>query len=282
MDEAPVLLSAGSQRILVDPRSGGRATSWRVHGTEVLHAHGPHAVEHGMYAMAPWAGRLRGNAVATENGDAALPATYGPWALHGTALDRPARVETIVDEGDRAEVVLVSETHPEWPWPMQVRIHWILEPDHLTTRIEVHALAEPFPVTVGWHPWFRRRLEPVGSGVEARVVLDAAAMLERDDAGLPAAVVDVMPAGPFDDAFLVPSGCARIEWPREIAIDIESDGRWIVLFDERDECICLEPQSGPPDGLVGHPWHEPVLARPGAPVSQTVTWRVRDLREARG
>lgn len=282
MDQQPLVLTSGSQRIVLDPRAGGRATSWQVRGVELLHVQGHHAVEHGMYAMAPWAGRLRGNAVATDEGAVGLPATYGAWAIHGTVLDRPARVEQASLDGQRAEVVLVSDTHAEWPWPMTVRMRWVLEPDRLTTWIEVHAPAEPFPVTVGWHPWFRRRLADAGPGADARVTMEAVAMLVRDDSGLPAMSADVIPDGPFDDAFLVPSGHARIEWPSEIAIDIESDGRWFVLFDERDECVCLEPQSGPPDGLVGHPWHEPVLARPGAPVAQAVTWQVRDLREDRG
>lgn len=282
MEQKPLVLTAGSQRIVLDPRAGGRATSWQVRGMELLHVQGPHAVEHGMYAMAPWAGRLRGNAVVTDHGAVDLPVTYGAWALHGTVLDRPARVERVYQEGDRAEAVLVSDTHAEWPWPMTVRMRWVLEPERLTTRIEVEAPAEPFPVTVGWHPWFRRRLQDVGPDTDARVTMDAVAMLMRDDSGLPALSADVIPDGPFDDAFLVPSGRARIEWRGEVAIDIESEGRWFVLYDERDECVCLEPQSGPPDGLVGHPWHDVALAKPGAPVAQGVTWWVRDLREDRG
>lgn len=282
MDSSSLELSAGSQRIVLDPDLGGRATSWQVAGIELLHVQGTHPVEHGMYAMAPWAGRLRGNRVAIANGDAALPASYGPWALHGTVLDRPARVESVSRSAGLAQAVLVSDSHPQWPWPMSVRMLWTLEPDRLTTRIEVHALAEPFPVTVGWHPWFRRRLERAGSAADACLTIDAAAMLERDDAGLPAAVVDDIPTGPYDDAFLVPSGRARLEWPGIVAVDIESDGRWFVVYDERAECVCLEPQSGPPDGLVGHPWHDLARAVPGAPLVQTVTWWIRGPQEGPG
>lgn len=199
------------------------------------------------------AGRLRGNAVVTERGSVSLPVTYDSWAMHGTVLDRPARVESRIDQGDRAEVVLVSDRHPEWPWPMEVRMRWILEPDHLTTTIAVASLEGSFPVTVGWHPWFCRHV----SDVEARVTMNAREML-------------------------VPSGRAGIDWPGLVALDIESDAPWFVLYDERESCLCLEPQSGPPDGLVAHPWHDVARAEPGSPVTLTVTWRVRGLRVGRG
>ena len=156
-------------------------------------------------------------------------------------------------------------------------MRWILEPDHLTTTITVASLEGSFPVTVGWHPWFRRQV----SGAMARVTMDAGDMLVRDEEGLPAGAVSVIPEGPFDDAFLVPSRRARIEWPGIVALDIESDAPWFVLYDERDDCVCLEPQSGPPDGLVAHAWHAVALAEPGSPVMQEVTWSSRDLREGR-
>ena len=278
MDHAALELTAGGQRIVLDVQAGGRAVSWQVHGHELLHSHGAHPVEYGMYAMAPWAGRVRGNAVATNRGQVSLPVTYEAWALHGTVLDRPAWVESTTDVGDRSEAVLVSDRHPQWPWPMTVRTQWVLEPDRLTTTIHVEALESAFPVTVGWHPWFRRRLRDV----EARVRLEATGILVRDDEGLPVEIVPGIPDGPFDDAFLVPSGRARIEWPGVVALDIQSDDRWFVLYDERDSCVCLEPQSGPPDGLVAHPWHEVEHVEPGVPYSRSVTWQVRDLQGDRG
>ncbi len=54
------------------------------------------------------------------------------------------------------------EEHPGWPWPMAVDIAWHLRPRELTTTITVHALDEPFPAVVGWHPWFRRQLDSGG------------------------------------------------------------------------------------------------------------------------
>jgi galactose mutarotase-like enzyme len=42
----------------------------------------------------------------------------------------------------------------------------------------------------------------------------------------------------------------------------------VVVFDEPEHAICVEPQSHPPDAFnLG-----PEVARPGAPVVVTATW----------
>lgn len=270
-------LSIGEASIAIDPAAGGRAVSWVIGGLELLHRFGAHAVEHGMYAMAPWAGRLRGNAVATARGPHALPVTYAPWALHGTVLDRPARVVSSVQDTTLAEVVLVTDEHPTWPWPMSVTTAWTLRPGSLTTTIEVQAHEEPFPVTVGWHPWFRREV----GGRQLAWWMDADGMLLRDREGLPESFSAGIVPGPYDDAFRVPDGQAHLEWPGVLRLDVDSDGCWYVVFDVRPECVCLEPQTGPPDALEDRPWHAAHYASPGEPVRLSVTWRWSDLREDR-
>lgn len=270
-------LSVGEASIAIDPAAGGRAVSWVIGGQELLHRFGAHAVEHGMYAMAPWAGRLRGNTVATARGPHALPVTYAPWALHGTVLDQPARVVSSVQDTTRADVVLVTDEHPTWPWPMSVMTAWTLRPGSLTTTIEVQAQDEPFPVTAGWHPWFRREI----GGRQLAWWMDADGMLLRDREGLPESFSAGIVPGPYDDAFRVPDGQAHLEWPGVLRLDVDSDGCWYVVFDVRPECVCLEPQTGPPDALEDRPWHAAHYASPGEPVRLSVTWRWSDLREDR-
>lgn len=272
-----ITLEVPGHRVVLDPSLGGRAVSWQAAGVELLHRRSGNPVEHGMYAMAPWAGRLRGNEVGTGTRAVALPVTYEPWALHGTVLDRPARIEEHRAAVDAAEVLLVSDHHPEWPWSMTVRMHWILERERLSTRILVEAPSEPFPAVVGWHPWFRRSID----GVPASWSMDASGMLVRDASGLPAELVERVPDGPYDDAFLVPSGSAQVSWPGILTLDIVSSDPWFVVFDELDEAVCLEPQSGPPDGLVNHPWSAARLVQPGQPLVHSVTWSIRDLRADR-
>ena len=56
----------------------------------------------------------------------------------------------------------------------------------------MHTEAATFPATVGWHPWFRRRIE-VGGSLE--VDLDAKRWYPRGVDGLPLGFVEP-PAGP--------------------------------------------------------------------------------------
>jgi aldose 1-epimerase len=259
----------------VDPAEGGRATSWTVGGRELLDHHGDDPVEHGMYAMAPWAGRLRDNVVAWGGRQHDLPATYGPWALHGTCVARPATVLEHVQEDDSARLVLRLDRHPHWPWRMAVDLTWELIGRELVTVIAVHALDEPFPAVVGWHPWFRRRL---GVGGPMEWSLPATSRLVRGDDHLPTGQsVPFDPAdGPFDDAFTVPDGRAHLRWPGVLGIDVVTDGGWFVVFDELAGSVCIEPQSGPPDGLHVGSSHAPAVATPGRPHVLTTRWVMLD------
>ena len=266
-----VRLAVGDVSIVVDLDDGARAVEWSVGGHELLGSYGHLPIEHGMYPMAPWAGRIRGNVVEWNGTAHSLPVTHDLWAIHGTALAQPARVLEHTEGADRARLVARIEEHPGWPWAMAVDIEWDLRPRELTTRISVHALVEPFPVVVGWHPWFRRRLD---SGQVLEWSLDAIEQLVRGDDHLPTG--EEVPydagAGPFDDAFRVPDGRASVSWPGALAIDIASDGGWYVVFDELASYVCVEPQSGPPDGLRAG-----AVASPDSPHVLTTTWTMRDL-----
>ena len=269
-----ITLSVGSMSVVVDPSDGGRAVSWTVAGRELLMHHGDDPIEHGMYPMAPWAGRIRGNTVPTGSGTHPLPETYGPWALHGTVVTKPMQVVSLTITDDRADLELVSDSHPEWPWPMVVRTRWTLHGQALTTQIEVEASGEPFPAVVGWHPWFAKMLD----GVAAQWQAEIDGMLVRDGSALPAAYAADVTPGPHDDAFSVPSGECRVTWPGVLTLQIVADSGWYVVFDELPDALCVEPQTGPPDGLVDHEWSPVQVASPGRPVRQTVSWQVRDLQ----
>ena len=260
-----VTIAADGCSLDLDLAHGARAVSWRVDGIELLGRRSGDPVEYGMYPMAPWAGRLRGNAVARGGSSVVLPVTYEPWALHGTVLDQP--VELV--ERTPARMVSRFTAHEGWPWAADVAVAWTVEPGAVQTDIEVSAVDEPFPAVVGWHPWFRRSLE---SGGPLQWSLDAVCRLERGADHLPTGRrLPFDPAdGPFDDAFEVPSGSARVRWPGALAVDISSDAGWYVVYDQTDDFVCVEPQSGPPDGL-----REAPLVVPGSPLVMRTTWRFR-------
>lgn len=276
--DGQVRLAVDDVAVVVDLDSGGRATQWTVAGQELLGHYGDHPIQHGMYPMAPWAGRVRDNTVAWNGAGHALPINNDPWAIHGTALAQSASVLELAQDADQSRLVARIEEHPGWPWPMAIDVEWCLRPRELTTVITVHALVEPFPAVVGWHPWFRRRLD---SGDPLELSMPASEQLVRGDDHLPTGEVSPYDAGsgPFDDAFRVPGGRVTVSWPRALAIDVASGSDWYVVFDELASYVCVEPQSGPPDGLhaLGRAWDGPGIASPGSPHVLTTTWTMRDL-----
>lgn len=269
-----IAIEAGGTRLGFEPALGGRAVSWQVGrgsggAIELLAPRSPqrdHPVEHGMYVMAPWAGRIRGNAI----GGRPQPVTYGPWALHGTVLDRPARV---VDQGP-SWVVFASDA---LPWAGSVTASWSIEEDgSLATSIAVQCdddAAEPFPATVGWHPWFRRELD--GSSVS--IDLPASHRLVRGDDHLPTGeLVPHVPApGTYDDACVVPSRVVELRWRGVVTVRCEASEPWFVVFDQLPDAVCVEPQSGPPDGLEPFGDWQPRLVRPGDPLELSARWSLR-------
>lgn len=267
-----VTLTCDGVAVVIDLEAGARAVSWQVDGIELLGGAGADPVEYGMYPMAPWAGRVRGNSVDVDGRPHPLPVTYHSWALHGTVLNQPTAAIVHEQAADGARLVARVDTHPGWPWPTSVDITWDVRADHVTTDITVRALAGSFPAVVGWHPWFRRAL---GVGGDLEWMLDATSRLVRGDDHLPTGEsVDYSAAdGPFDDAFRATR--ARVRWPGVLEVDIDGGGPWFVVFDERPDCVCIEPQSGPPDGLRSGYGDDVRVASPGAPVTLTSTWTIR-------
>ena len=188
--EVTVELTAGRASAVVDPQSGGRMISLQVAGRELLADSGRSVVEHGSFVMAPWAGRIRDGALCHGGRTYRLPTDRThPHAGHGLVMDRPWQ---LLDAGDD-RVVLRRDLDGRWPFGGHVLQEIAIRPDGLAQRVEVHADEQPFPVSIGWHPWFPR---VIGDGAPARLAFDAAGMLRRDAAGIAdGSVVDV-PEGP--------------------------------------------------------------------------------------
>lgn len=269
-----VRLARGGTVVEVDLDAGARAATWSVDGLALLRRTGQSSIEHGMYPMAPWAGRVRDNRVEGRH----LDANVGPWAMHGIVLD--ARMSVVrADDDDQAARLVVQSRHepgPRWPWAMRAEVTWEVRADSVRSRIDVLAVDEPFPAVLGWHPWFSRRL---GLGDEAEWELSADAMARRGPDHLPTGEltsVDLL-AGPFDDAFRVPGGVATVRWPGALSLGASS-APWFVVYDETDDWICLEPQSGPPDGVNDGLGAPIAWATPDEPVILDVVWAI--TREA--
>ena len=75
------------------------------------------------------------------------------------------------------------------------------------------------------------------------------------------------------DTTLVTAAAAdpRLRWPGGPELTISSNCVDWVVFNQRDDAICVEPQSAPPDAVN---LDGPVV-EPGAPLVATMEWRWR-------
>ena len=169
----------------VDRARGARLASFVVHGHELLVQPEPGSrgdpsdpLLSGCYPMAPFAGRTRGGRFAWGGEIHELVANHAGHAMHGTVFDR----RWLLELADVGYLRLRTELQPGWPFAGWVVHEVALTPNRLELRLEVHSAAATFPATVGWHPWFRRRIE-VGTGLE--VGLDAKRWYPRGLDGLP-------------------------------------------------------------------------------------------------
>lgn len=266
-------LSAGSTRLRVDTSSGARVASLLVDdgtgGGEPLelagrYADSPHGW--GAFPMAPWAGRVRGGLLTWRGQTHQLPVPKPPHAIHGTV----ARVPWDVVTSDARAAVLRADLGPGWPWPGHAELSYALEAEELRVRLAVHAHDAEMPAWVGLHPWFPRTLR----GQRVRMTLSGRALLATAG-GIPTAEEVPLPSAAPEDAQLddTVAGVAWpvvLTWPGVARLEVSADAPWAVVFTQREEAVCVEPQTAPPDatalGMEG-------VAAPGAPVALETTWR---------
>lgn len=270
-----ITLRAETVEAVVDPDAGGRIASLRVDGLELLVTEGSGPLAWGCFPMVPWAGRMRDGILRWHGEEHVLPThLLPPHAIHGTLFEAPWDVVV----GGPSSVTLAADLEPPWPFGGRAIGRVTLAPASLRAELEVHAAARPMPAIVGWHPWFRRVLrDPAGAAVGQPVIVDleAAGMLHRGLDGLPdGTVVRPIPPEPWDDCFVDVVGAPGVHWPGALELRLESDAPCWVVYTEREEGVCVEPQTGPPNGLNTG---EHAVVEPGAPLVSSMTMRWRRL-----
>lgn len=254
-------LRAGEATVTIDHEHGGRLSSLVVHGHELLRApDGPDAdpTSWGCFPLAPFAGRIRHGRFSSRGKDVQLPRNLPPHAIHGMA-----HVQAWEATGPGT---LRCDLGPDWPWPATAHQQVELGPRSLSLTLSVEAISSPMPVTLGWHPWFRRNID----GVAVELVLPAERMWQRDSEGIPdGALVEPTP-GPWDDCFTALIGPVELHWPGILDLYVESDCEHVVVFDQPDDAVCVEPQSAPPD--AHNSGEDLVVVAPGTPLVHRTTW----------
>ena len=252
--------------LAVDPVMGGRLASLVVGGHELLVTEGDGPIYWGCYPMVPFAGRVRDGRFRFAGRRHQLPLTMPPNAIHGTVLDRPWHVMTRSDQ----HVELVTDLGPDWPFQGEVVQTVALVAGGLEASLELRA-AEPMPVVLGWHPWFRRTID----GTAAALDFEARSQYLRGQDGLPTGATVPPTPRPWDDAFTDLVIPPRLTWPGIARLELRSDAPFWVVFDERPDAICVEPQTGPPDAfnLAAAIGVDPPVAAPDRPISIAMAWR---------
>lgn len=241
-------LSAGAAALRVDRERGGRLSSLRIDGHELLvqpeEGRTTDPLQFGCYPMAPFAGRIRDGRFRWGGATHELIRNLDGHAIHGTLFDQRWRIEHAAEGYLRLRGLL----EPHWPFPGWVIQEVLLSAHRLLLRMELHCANLPFPATLGWHPWFRRQLDAAGDGLV--VDFDAKRWYPRDPAGLPVGVLEPTPDhGPWDDCFTAVTWPVTLTWPDALEITMRSSCDHLVVYDEPDHAICVEPQSGPPDAV---------------------------------
>jgi aldose 1-epimerase len=272
VEPATLHLAAPGARAVVDLVHGGRLASLVVDGRELLVTEGVGRMAWGSFPMAPFAGRVRDGRFTFLGERYQLPIHLPPHAIHGTVLDRPWH-----QLGERS---IGTGFGPDWPFAGRAIQRFELREGRFLFHLEVHA-DEPMPVSIGWHPWFRRQPHAVDPESAAdhdapslvELDLDAASMYVRDAEGITTSDRVVPGPGPWDDCFTDLRRPPVLRWPGFLELTIESNCRDWVVYTVPTEALCVEPQTAPPDALNLHP----AIVEPGRPFIAEMTWTWRSL-----
>ena len=260
-----ITLSAGNVEVIIDAEHGSRLSSVRFGETELLvQRNSDDSLSWGCYPMAPWAGRTRNGVFEHQGSSVQLPINSAPHAIHGLVHDA---VWQVVNTSPSSATLRV-EFDQRWPFTGWVEHHISVDSASVNLQLTVHALDHnhdhndeeiSMPAQVGWHPWFVR---PVQLEAEFKT------MYVRDSDGIADTKSvhqqhDLMQKQ-LDDCFTDAVSAPVLIFENGLTVHLESDCSHWVVYNEPSHAICVEPQSGPPNGLNS----EPLVVSPSQPLTR--------------
>jgi aldose 1-epimerase len=193
-------------RLEVWPALGFNAYHWSAAGTEILFCDPDFfrvlkPSRTGVPILFPFPNRIRDGKYSWNGTSYSLPKNDGTKknAIHGSALyaawqPKPPRiVGDVVELSATFHGETMKDGAPFWPTPQTLTVTYRLGRGFLDIVAEVTAGAEPVPMGLGYHPYFR--LEPFG-GADARPWIAATKMWKLDES-LPTGEL-VVPTGDLD------------------------------------------------------------------------------------
>ncbi len=253
MTNDDLVIASDNIRCVVSPHLGGRLSSIVAFGRELLITKNneTNLQKWGCYPMAPWAGRVR-NGVFTHNAKQHnLEINMPPHAIHGTVLDRPCQTTATSHSSVTMQINLGSQ----WDFSGEVIQTISVINNMIDFKLILSTNDATMPGQVGWHPWFAR---------PCTFITNFEKMYLRDQSGIPSGELIAPTAGPFDDCFTDSQQAPVIDFENKLRLEIQSDCTHWVVYDEPQHAICIEPQSGPPDGFN----LEPQIITPKSPLSR--------------
>jgi aldose 1-epimerase len=236
---ATVSIESGPVRVDIDPGAGGRIAQITFDETSLLVGRDEvdgDALAWGAYPMVPWAGRIRRGHFEFRGTTYRLPLNHGGHAMHGVGFTSAWSVAA--HGGAELEVELALPRDQTWPFGGLVVQRFSVDGGGLTCTMTVSADDRAFPVSFGWHPWFRK---------PDRLEFSPTAMYRRDDDHIAVDELVDVPDGPWDDCF-VNREPVRLLIDGVLVTMTSPCAHWVV-YDEPAHATCVEPQTGPPDAF---------------------------------
>lgn len=217
---------------------GGRVAQLTIGGTPLLlgHSLGAAATGWGSYPMVPWAGRIRHGRFAFDGAEYRLPINFGDHAIHGIGFERAWTVEAHDDR--HASLLLDMRDSVVWPFGGIATQQLTVDENGITMVITVTATDAAFPLTFGWHPWFRK---------PSKMEFHPTAMYRRDDDHVTVDELVAVSDGPWDDCFVNSEPVMLTIDDVDVRLTSNND-HWVV-YGEPSLTTCVEPQTGPPDAF---------------------------------
>ena len=205
--------------------------------------------------MVPFAGRVRDGRFTHDGVTHQLPQNADAHAIHGTVFD----VAWSTVDYSPSHAVLVAPLGPRWPFGGNVTHVISVDANErsVTCTLTVTTTSPSAPAQVGWHPWFIR---------PATLDVQFGEMYARDVQHIPDGRRAAPPQGPWDDCFIGARKAPAVIFGDGVRLNVESDCDHWVVYDMPTHALCLEPQSGPPDGFT----LAPHVITPQSPLQRTM------------
>src|SRR5690606_18198810 len=156
--------------------------------------------------------------------------------IHGLGFVLPWQVTT--QSGSHVEMELALPSDARWPFGGIAGQRVAIEGRELVLALSVTAVERAMPVSLGWHPWFRK---------PERLEFHPEAMYPRDAEGIAVLPAGPVQPGPWDDCFVNSQDVALHRAGQRLVVS--SACRDWVVYDATAHATCVEPQTAPPDAF---------------------------------